>query len=48
VKNLKGLWDKSSELLDAIGGEQLAGSGFEFEQPDIEFAIQGSGEEGEK
>jgi hypothetical protein len=47
VKNLKDLWDKSPELLDGIGGELLAGSGFECEQPEGEFAVQESGEEGE-
>jgi hypothetical protein len=48
VKNLKDLWDKSPELLDAIGGEQRTGSGFEREQPDIDFAIQEGGKEGEE
>jgi hypothetical protein len=38
VKNLKDLWEKSPELVDDIGGEQLYGSGFEFEEPDTEFA----------
>jgi len=47
VKNLKDLWEKSPELLEAIGGEQLAGSDFESEQPDMEFAIRESGEERE-
>jgi len=45
VKNLKDLWEKSPELLEAIGGEQLAGSDFESEQPDM--AIRESGEERE-
>lgn len=48
MKNLKELWEKSPELLDAIGGEQLAGSGFEREHPDLEFAVQQSGGEGEE
>ena len=48
MKNLKDLWEKSPELLEAIGGEQLAGSGFEREQPEIEFAMQQSGGEGEE
>jgi hypothetical protein len=48
VKNLKDLWEKSPKLLEAIGGEELAGSGFEREQPDIEFAMQQSGGEGEE
>ena len=48
MKNLKDLWEKSPELLEAIGGEQLAGSGFEREQPDIEYAMQHSGAEGEE
>src|ERR1035438_7404961 len=47
VKNLKDLWEKSPELLEAIGAEQLAGSGFEREQPDMEFAMQESSEKGE-
>jgi hypothetical protein len=45
VKNLKDLWDKSPELLDDIGGE--AASGFASEQPEADFAMQESGEEGE-
>lgn len=48
MKNLKDLWEKSPELLEAIGGEQLAGSGFEREQTDMEFAMQESGKEGEE
>jgi hypothetical protein len=48
VKNLRDLWDKSPELLDGIGGEQLPGSAFEFEQPEGEFAMQESSEEGEE
>jgi len=48
VKNLKHLWEKSPELLEATGGEQLAGSGFESELPDMEFAMQESGKEGEE
>ena len=48
VKNLKPLWDKSPELLDGIGGEQLAESGFACEQPEGEFAMQESNEEGEE
>jgi hypothetical protein len=48
VKNLKDLWERSPELLEAVGGEQLARSGFEREQPDVEFAMQESGEEGEE
>jgi hypothetical protein len=38
VKNLKDLWEKSPELVDGIGGEPLAGSGFEAEQPEPAFA----------
>ena len=48
MKNLKDLWEKSPKLLEAIGGEELAGSGFERVQPDIEFAMQQSGGEGEE
>jgi hypothetical protein len=48
VKNLKDLWDKSPELLDAIGAEEIAGSGFECEEPDVEFATQQAGAEGEE
>ena len=48
MKNLKDLWDKSPELLDGIGGEQLAGSAFEREQPDTECGMQETGEEGEE
>jgi len=48
VKNLRDLWDKSPDLLDGIGGNQLAGSGFESEQPDREFASQESDEGGEE
>lgn len=48
MKNLKPLWDKSPELLDGIGGEQLAESGFACEQPEGEFAMQESNEEGEE
>jgi hypothetical protein len=48
VKNLKDLWERSPELLEAIGGEQVAGSGFEREQLDMEFAMQESGKEGEE
>jgi hypothetical protein len=44
VKNLKDLWDKSPELVDGIGGEQLAESGFECEEPDGEFARWEPGE----
>jgi hypothetical protein len=29
--------DSSAELLDAIGGEPLAGSGFETEKPESDF-----------
>ena len=47
MKNLKDLWNKSPELLD-VGGEELAGSAFECEQPDIEFAMQVAGEEGDE
>ena len=48
MKNLKDLWEKSPELLETLGGEQLAGSGFEREQPDREFDRQESGKEGEE
>ena len=48
VKNLKDVWDKSPELLDDIGGEQLAGSGFASEPPEVDFAMQRFGEEGEE
>ena len=48
MKNLKDLWEKSPELLEALGGNQLAGSGFESEQPDMEFAMQESIEKGEE
>jgi hypothetical protein len=48
VKNLKDLWEKAPELVDCIGGEQLAGSGFEYEQPDTEFVAPNSGEEGKE
>ena len=48
MKNLKDLWEKSPELLEAIGGEQSAGSGFELELQDMEFAMQESGKEGEE
>ena len=37
MKNLSNLWSKSPELVDDIGGEVLAGSGFEREHPDPEF-----------
>ena len=47
MRNLKDLWKKWPELLEALGGEQLAGSGFEREQPDMEFAMQESGQERE-
>ena len=47
-EDLKPLWDKSPELLDGIGGEQLAESGFACEQPEGEFAMQESNEEGEE
>lgn len=40
MKNLKGIWDRSPELLDQLGGEPLSGSGFESEQPDEAFAAQ--------
>ena len=30
--------DQSSMSLDAIGGEPLAGSGFETEEPELEFS----------
>jgi hypothetical protein len=30
--------DLSSMSLDAIGGEPLAGSGFETEEPELEFS----------
>ena len=46
MKNLKDLWNKSPELVDGIGGEQLSRSGFENEQPDTEFAVDEIGEEG--
>jgi hypothetical protein len=48
VKNLKDVWDKSPELLDDIGGEQLAGSGFASEYPEVDFAMQRFDEEGEE
>lgn len=48
MKNLKDLWQKSPELVDSLGGEELAGSGFECEEPDAEFAMQEVGEEGEE
>jgi hypothetical protein len=48
VKNLKDLWDNSPDLLDGIGGDQLAGSGFESEQSDREFASQESDEDGKE
>ena len=48
VKNLKDVWDKSPELLDDIGGEQLAGSGFASEYPEVDFAMQRLGEAGEE
>lgn len=48
MKNLKHLWDTAPEMLDGIGGEQLTGSDFESERPDIEFATQESGEAGEE
>ena len=48
MKNLKDVWDKSPELLDDIGGEQLAGSGFASEHPEVDFAMQRLGEEGEE
>ena len=47
MKNLKSLWDRAPELVDGIGGEQLAGSGFECEQPADEFAAREFVEEGE-
>jgi len=47
VKNLKDIWEKSPELLDSLGGEELAGSDFECEQPDFEFAMQHAADEGE-
>jgi len=38
--------DLSSMSLDAIGGEPLAGSGFETEEPELEFSsAELSGEE---
>ena len=45
---MKNLWDKLPELLDGIGGEQLAGSGFACEQPEGEFAMKEFNEEGEE
>ena len=48
MKNLKDVWDKSPELLDDIGGEQLAGSGFASESPEVDFAMQRFDEEGEE
>jgi hypothetical protein len=48
VKNLRDLWQKSPERLDTLGGEELEGSGFECEEPDIEFAMQELGEEEEE
>jgi hypothetical protein len=30
--------DRAATLLDAVGGEQVAGSGFEAEEPDRGFA----------
>jgi len=48
MKNLKGLWSKSPERVDDIGGEPLVGSGFEHEEPDTEFADQESGAEREE
>jgi hypothetical protein len=47
VRNLKDLWERSPELVDAIGGEHLAGSGFESEEPDAEYAHAEPGQEGE-
>jgi hypothetical protein len=48
VKNLKDLWEKLPELVDGIGGEQLAASGFEYDQPETEFLAPDSGEEGKE
>lgn len=48
MKNLKDLWERSPELVDGIGGERLARSGFESEEPDLEFATTKSGKEGEE
>lgn len=40
MKNLKALWDRSPEMMDEVGGEQLADSGFENEPADEEFVAQ--------
>ena len=48
MKNLKVLWERSPELVDGIGGERLAGSGFEFEEPVAEYAAAESAREGEE
>jgi hypothetical protein len=38
MKNLKEVWDESPEPLDDVGGEPLAGSGFDSDLPEAEFA----------
>jgi hypothetical protein len=48
MKNLKDLWQRSPDLLDGIGGEQLAGSGFECENPDVEYVSAEPGQEREE
>ena len=40
MQNLQGIQrDASATLLEALGGEPLAGSGFEMEDPDEGFSV---------
>ena len=45
MHNSKGLDDEVESRLDAVGGEQLAGSGFENEQTEPGFGADASEED---
>ena len=45
MQNLKAFDDDNRSRLEGIGGEPLAGSGFESEMPELEFAADLSEEE---
>ena len=37
--------DRAATLLVAVGGEPVAGSGFEAEEPELDFAVDGLSED---
>jgi hypothetical protein len=46
MQNLRDLHDSwSADMIDALGGEALAGSGFESDAPEPDFSAEFEGEE---